>query len=577
MKFKTTLSLAAAAVMTVSLAGCGSSINNGDDPSSIVIEDSSSQALTTTTTAATTTTAVITEPVPEIVENKIVGSNIAYVKFSKTVEAESCKLSGTAKQDSQREGYRGEGYVTGITAQGQWQAEFNLTHTQYYNIGFAAASDEKKKNAMTVDGKRLSEFTSTGNGHFELITVKNVYLEKGKHTLTIEVPDPKLDIDYCFVTASEDISKISFSLDKPALSDKSAGENAKALYNYLCASYGKTVLLAQHDSVAASAETDLIYKNTGKYPAIRFGDLVYSTDADNADAARKELEIAEKYASNDGIVAYMWHWSAPMGNKTCYSSDTDFDLSKAVTKENIATLPISEIEKLEKKGKVSKECVAIVKDIDTVSTQLSELCGKGVPVIWRPLHEASNGYFWWGKDAASYKWLWKLLYTRQTQYHKLHDLIWVWSAQNAGWYVGDSMCDIISCDLYGAENPDNTVNSLLFLQGISRKKPAAVTECDTMPSVKGVANEKAYWSFIGQWGGNYIMKNDGTFSSDFNSLENLRLNYNNNITVTRDKLPSLEKMKTDYKAVLEKQKQEQEKQKAKETAAITQSAPAENE
>ena len=27
-------------------------------------------------------------------------------------------------------------------------------------------------------------------------------------------------------------------------------------------------------------------------------------------------------------------------------------------------------------------------------------------VLWRPFHEAAGGWFWWGKDAASFKSLW---------------------------------------------------------------------------------------------------------------------------------------------------------------------------
>ena len=83
-------------------------------------------------------------------------------------------------------------------------------------------------------------------------------------------------------------------------------------------------------------------------------------------------------------------------------------------------------------------------------------------MLWRPLHEASNGDFWWGNDKEAYKWLWKLMYERQTKYHKLNNLIWVWSAQNADWYVGDEYCDVLSCDVYDDGNKDAQVNIMLF-------------------------------------------------------------------------------------------------------------------
>ena len=83
----------------------------------------------------------------------------------------------------------------------------------------------------------------------------------------------------------------------------------------------------------------------------------------------------------------------PDDKREYYADQTDFDIKKAVTKENIAELSLEDIKKLQKDGKVSKECVAVVQDIDTVSERLSTLRDEGIAVLWRPLHEASNGGF----------------------------------------------------------------------------------------------------------------------------------------------------------------------------------------
>ena len=118
----------------------------------------------------------------------------------------------------------------------------------------------------------------------------------------------------------------------------------------------------------------------------------------------------------------MWHWSSPSDDNVYYASETSFDLSKAVTKENIAQMPIEDIERLQNAGKVSKECVALIKDIDAVSEQLLKLKNLDIPVLWRPLHDASRtsvGFWWGGSGFKNYDWLWKLLYNRQTKYFKL--------------------------------------------------------------------------------------------------------------------------------------------------------------
>lgn len=309
--------------------------------------------------------------------------------------------------------------------------------------------------------------------------------------------------------------------------------------------------MGQHDTIGTSAETDMIYKTTGKYPAIRFGDLMLATEKDSI-TTDTEMNIAMDWASKDGIVGYMWHWAAPDDKREYYADQTDFDIKKAVTKENIAELSLEDIKKLQKDGKVSKECVAVVQDIDTVSEKLSTLRDEGIAVLWRPLHEASNGDFWWGNDKEAYKWLWKLMYERQTKYHKLNNLIWVWSAQNADWYVGDKYCDVLSCDVYDDGNKDAQVNIMLFLQSISKNKPIAMSECGSFPDIQSIADEKAMWAFIGQWGGNYLMTDDGKLAEENNTAAELIKMYNNNLTLTRDKLPDFTHLASSIKDTEEK-------------------------
>ena len=176
--------------------------------------------------------------------------------------------------------------------------------------------------------------------------------------------------------------------------------------------------------------------------------------------------------------------------------------------------------------------------------------------MWRPLHEASNGYFWWGKDADAYKWLWKLLYQRQTNYHKLNNLIWVWSAQNASWYVGDDLCDILSVDIYDQGNYSGQINRLLFLHKLSAGKPVAVSECGNFPRIQNIADEKATWSYIGQWGGNFLLNEDGSVNEEYNTSDSLIEMYNNNLTVTKDKLPDFQNIADKLKADDEAAKKE---------------------
>ena len=106
----------------------------------------------------------------------------------------------------------------------------------------------------------------------------------------------------------------------------------------------------------------------------------------------------------------------------------------------------------------------------------------------------------------------------------------------------------------------------MFLQKISKKKPCAITECGNFPSIQSIADQKAMWSFIAQWGGNFLMKEDGSLSEEYNTKDSLQEMYNNNRTVTKDKLPDFSKLREQVK------KQEEERAK---TETTTSAAPAE--
>lgn len=539
--------MAAAVAAICTLSGCGVQIGRNES----MTAPEKTSVVTTTKKQTNDDSKADEQALKSYEETKIVANAIPYVKFSKSVEAETGSVSGKAKVKSDRKGYKGKGYVTNISAEEDWSREIELTDSQYYNLTITVASDVPCVNGIAVNGKKLQDFSASGSGKFEKVTFKNIYIEKGKTAISVIPVDGGLDVDCLTLTASEDISKLDLTISKPALSNKDSDYNAKALYQYLCESYGKQVLLGQHDTIGTSAETDMIYKTTGKYPAIRFGDLMLATEKDSI-TTDTEMNIAMDWASKDGIVGYMWHWAAPDDKREYYSDQTNFDIKKAVTKENIAELSLEDIKKLQKDGKVSKECVAVVQDIDTVSERLSTLRDEGIAVLWRPLHEASNGDFWWGNDKEAYKWLWKLMYERQTKYHKLNNLIWVWSAQNADWYVGDEYCDVLSCDVYDDGNKDAQVNIMLFLQSISKNKPIAMSECGSFPDIQSIADEKAMWAFIGQWGGNYLMTDDGKLSEENNTAAELIKMYNNNLTLTRDKLPDFTHLASSIKDTEEK-------------------------
>ena len=194
---------------------------------------------------------------------------------------------------------------------------------------------------------------------------------------------------------------------------------------------------------------------------------------------------------------------------------------------------------MQQNGEIDKKLVDLIKDIDTISLHLSRLQDNGVTVLWRPLHEASGKWFWWGADGKEkYFWLWDLLYERQTHYHKLNNLLWVWNAQNEDWYVGDDKCDIISADVYDNNiNTSSQANTYSNMANISSKKLIALSECDTPPDINFMLRDKAKWSWFCVWSGDYIMNDFGELVESYTTKKRLIEIYNHINTITLDNLP----------------------------------------
>jgi mannan endo-1,4-beta-mannosidase len=139
--------------------------------------------------------------------------------------------------------------------------------------------------------------------------------------------------------------------------------------------------------------------------------------------------------------------------------------------------------------------------------QLARLREAGVPVLWRPLHEAEGGWFWWGsRGPETAKALYRLMFVRFTRHHRLDNLIWVWTTTDnddaINWYPGDDYVDIVASDLYarpGARGDFSTVFDRLrkLYQG---RKPLALGECGALPGI----TTRAPWLWFLCWDDNIV-------------------------------------------------------------------------
>lgn len=166
-----------------------------------------------------------------------------------------------------------------------------------------------------------------------------------------------------------------------------------------------------------------------------------------------DVEDALSFHERGGIVTFCWHWNAPVGLYDTteqpwwsgfYTEATDFNVATALQDTTNANYTL------------------LIRDIDAIATELKRLQEAGVPVLFRPLHEAEGGWFWWGAQGAepAIK-LWHIVYERLTEHHGLNNLVWVWNSVAADWYPGDDVVDIVSADSYTQGNGVSKGSSLL--------------------------------------------------------------------------------------------------------------------
>ncbi len=417
-------------------------------------------------------------------------------------------------------------------------------------ICYCEPSDPNKKvQYLNVNGVNQGEVTFPYNKSFSETSGGVVNLKAGKNTIELKAYWGYTFFDYLTLKpADKSLTELSPTRQ---LSNKNASDSAKRLYNYLCDQYGKHILSGQQEYcgehnyninadptcknyiVDNEAEFTYIKETTGKQPAIRGIDLLAynSTSSWEDHAPERAIQWVNEYK---GIATLTWHWNVPVekGSKTT-----------AFYVESTGNTPFTtfSISKALEEGTWENEL--LLKDIDTIAAQLKKLKDADVPVIWRPLHEAEGGWFWWGAEGPEpCKELYRLLYDKLTNEYGLNNLIWEWtgytSPVSADWYPGDDVVDMIGYDKYNAADGQPNLSSIAstfysLVKGTNGKKMVAMSENDSIPSLENLVNDKAAWLYFCPWYQNYLT------SEQNNPVDSLKEIYTSDYCITLDELPDL--------------------------------------
>lgn len=295
------------------------------------------------------------------------------------------------------------------------------------------------------------------------------------------------------------------TVDGTKLVSENSSEKTEKVFDWLQSVYGKQMISGQQYSNPKNYENIMYYNTTGDMPAIMGFDFIQSTQSETTEANNEQVDQAiEWHTKSNGLVSMCWHWRVPIDidnpdkGVAFYSDEiTNFNVNNAVTPG-------------------TKEYEVIIRDIDTIAIQLQRMEAAGVPVIFRPFHEGSGSWFWWGFTGKQYyldeiyQKLWYILYDRMENYHKLTNLIWLWNGQNKYCAVNPNTYDIAGTDIYpnsedhSAQTAKHTALGNITAEG----KMLALSECGYIPDPDEVFAEDstAKWLYYCPWCTEFVCK-----------------------------------------------------------------------
>lgn len=379
-----------------------------------------------------------------------------------------------------------------------------VTEQKKYNVYVMAEGigGEKTVNC-NVNGTTATFKTKT----YGEVLVGTFPLKAGSNSIRITPNWTWYTIDYVRLEAAE--QTIAFDIPASPVTP-GATTSAQKLYTLLRKNFGKRTIagmmtgsmdLTTGKDIRSHEDVKAVYDASGgHYPALVGFDFMNATGKD-ADAGNtwgknytsKIISLAKDLWQNGGIPDFSWHWRDP--SRKCgefYSKDATFKFTAAMNADGSWNTS-------------SALYRNIIKDIDVIAGYFLELQASGVACVFRPLHEAPGGWFWWGTcGAEAYAKLYRLVYDEMVKVKGVKNVIWDWNADfnlDDSWCPGADYYDVISTDIYN-DAFDYSSNYPAFdkLRTLSRgKKLITLAENGPIPDIDKQADEDAMWSWWMPW------------------------------------------------------------------------------
>ena len=261
-----------------------------------------------------------------------------------------------------------------------------------------------------------------------------------------------LSILFTFSTFCSSNSQTSNT--KLSLSDKKSSKNTIQLYKNLHKTADKGILFGHQDDLAYGVNWKYeegrsdVKDVVGDYPAVYGWDIagLENDSPKNIDGVPfdKMKQYITEANERGGISTISWHFDNPATGKNAWDN----------TPNSLKTVLPS--------GENHKKFTTWLDKAATFFLSLKDKQGKDIPILFRPLHELTGGWFWWGKGNCTpeeFKTLWKFT-VDYLQKKGVHNLIYVYNTggfktkeeflEN---YPGPEYVDVLSFDNYQYNDP----------------------------------------------------------------------------------------------------------------------------
>lgn len=375
---------------------------------------------------------------------------------------------------------------------------------------------------------RTKTVTDLGNG-WSTVTIRGEFTPKDVEVdnLTIGIVGPYADLACVYIDdvklgqldASEDYVVITETVKETAdkadltgmasdvkLVDGNATDEAKALAAYLMGLQSSGQVLFGHQnstfrSVRDNGVTSDVKDVTGSEAGLFGIDTlalagIETSQTTRQDALDASIAASVKAYNGGSIVSLSCHMPNFTNNKITETGDENYpyDFTKCDFSESQDLTPCSDY--ILEGGEYNPQYNAYLDIIADYALALQE---KGIPVLFRPFHENSGGWFWWGTSTSveSYQAIWRYM-VNYLEEKGVHNFLYVYSpngpisskAEYLERYPGDAYVDVLGFDYYDDYADADVYTGDVFFEALAGS-------CDI---VAGLADEKGKIPAIAETG-----------------------------------------------------------------------------